>query len=199
MRYGIGGDPNPWVIGGLIVFVFVCYGLVGWRNLKKRNDRDRGGSGYTPTSTPVPEAPEPDPNAVTGEELWLIGFAAPRAVARGANPFEWNPGLLFADPEWPTELARAERAQRVAATPEERVAAAVDAAWWIRVAVASGQLRVEEARERTRLVANAARRDAGDWFAFGDLLGEREGLTPPRDLYRPGYPWADPAWPAARA
>ena len=35
-------------------------------------------------------------------------------------------------------------------------------------------------------------------FADPGWLGERDGLTPPRDLYQPGYPWADPVWPADR-
>jgi len=197
MRY-VNDELNPWVIGGLLAFAALCSLIVWWDKRRKLRDPDRGGSGYTPTATFVPSAPEPDPHPLDPDERWLLGFAAPQAVIRGANPFEWNPGSDFADPEWPAELARAEGAQRLATTPQARAAAAVEAAWWIRVAVASGQLRAEEARERTRLVGDAARRDADDWFAFGDLLGEREGLTPPRDLYRPGYPWESAGWPAGR-
>jgi hypothetical protein len=186
------------VIGGLIAFAALCYAIVWWDKRRRLRDPDRGGSGYTPTATIVPEEADRDASATSDDERWLTGFAAPHAVVRGATPFEWNPGSDFADPGWPAELARAERAQRLATTPQSRIAAAVDAAWWIRVAVASGQLGVDGARERTRLIGDAARKDAEDWFAFGDLLGEREGLTPPRDLYRPGYPWENVTWPGAR-
>ena len=202
MRYGH-TDVNVWFVVALVAAAVLLYLVTRLTQRARKNgaasgrrDPDRGGSGYTPVAnvpTPVvmPDMPRLDP-----VELWLLGFSAPRSVSAGADPFTWDPGSDFASPEWRTGLERAERGWRFAASAGERAAAVVSAAWWIRVGVAGGDLTVDEARERTRAIADAVRADASDWFTFGDLLGEREGLAPPSTLYRPGFPWSSPTWPA---
>ena len=204
MRYAH-TDVSVWFVVGLVavtVLLALITRLISQRRDRKNaskprlQDPDRGGSGYTPVArVPTPEATPSQPD-IDRHELWLLGFSAPRAVHAGADPFEWDLGPAFADASWRTSADRAERTLRFATSAAERAAAAVDAAWWIRVGLAGGQISIDEARERTRAIADAVRADAGDWIRFGELLGEREGLTPPWQLYRPGASWATPGWPA---
>ena len=182
----------------------LCLTILWWDRRRKRNDPDRGGPGYTATAVRATPLPDPGPNPVSADERWLLGFAAPRIVPEeGLDPERWDLGSHIHERpvstseaiEWRAMLTRLEQEFARAATPADRALAAVELAWWIRRGVASRQIAEAAARDATRVLAESMRSDADDWLGFGDLLGERPGMTRPRDLYKPGAPWADAHWP----
>ena len=196
MRYAHSSGVSAWFVFGLLAITVVFYLLTRFiAQRQKRRDPDRGGSGYTPVdNAPTPSIPRGLPD-IDPAALWLLGFSAPKAMAVGAEVFSWDPGTRFADRSFAKSLSRAERTQKTARTAQERIAAAVDAAWWVRCGVAAGGLTIAQAAERTTIIAQQTRKDADNWLGFGDLLGEHRGLAAPRVLYRPGNLWASPKWP----
>ncbi|WP_105566764.1 hypothetical protein [Microbacterium halophytorum] len=198
-----GGDfplvPFLVALGVLVL----CLLILWWDRRRKRRDPDRGGRGYAPVNPYIPPEPPAEPSALGAEERWLLGFAAPRAAyEEGIDPTRWDLGPHAHEAPGPRGAAAWQSARSAresdfatAPTPQARALAAVELAWCIREGVASGRITEAMARNDTRMIAEQMRSDAGDWLAFGDLLGERQGMARPGELYRPGAPWADPEWP----
>lgn len=195
----------------------VCLIILWWYRRRRRNDPDRGGPGYVATATYVPSAPDPDPNPLSDDERWLLGFAAPRVVFEGLDAKRWDLGFVGAASASAGEDARERLADELAGTASwahdrvrvtadlegatsarERAFIAVGLAWWIRVGVATGDLTESSARDETRALGESLRNDVDDWLAFGDLLGERPGMMSPHALYLPGAAWANPQWPRTK-
>ncbi|GGD27643.1 hypothetical protein GCM10010915_04620 [Microbacterium faecale] len=205
-------DVTTFVI--VLGILAVCLLVLWWYRRKKRNDPDRGGPGYVATATFVPTAPAPDPNPLSDDERWLLGFAAPRVVFEGLDAKRWDLGggaaastsageeawerladELTRTTSWDLSRVRLAANLEGATSAQDRAFAAVELAWWIRAGVATGHLTESSARDETHGLAESLRHDADDWLAFGDLLGDHENMARAHTLYRPGAPWSDPQWP----
>ncbi len=208
------------VISGLAIAAGLVIWLVIWR--WRRVDPDRGGEGYTPIpGVVVPPYRGEDRIGVDAEDAWLLGFAAPHAVRPGLDDRAWDlgrsadtggfgiiAGLVAAAGVTASRWAERERAASEAITrtytPAERAWAVSEYAWLQRLAVAGGVQSADAARQATKAATAHLDSTVTDWLRFGDLIDEALArrpsaeVTPPRMLYRPGAPWAQPGWPMRR-
>lgn len=107
---------------------------------------------------------------------------------------------------WADGLTAARQDAMAAVTLEARVFAVAWLAWWCRLGVAAGHVPAASARTTTAAAASALRGRCHDWLGYGDAFvaeaavrgSQRQRMALRADtrlLYRPGWPWADVAWP----
>lgn len=200
-RTGEVGFTDLLILGGIVL---VCV-LFIWLARRKRNNTPR------PDPWPVVVPPLPSrPAAFDTHDAWLLGFAAPWAVAAGLNHEAWDLGTSADElrqrlpahrpDRWHGDVRDAERALARAAAPAERAWLVSRIAWLQRLGVAGGDTDVASARRATESAARTL--EVSDWLRFGDLFDEAlrahpdAPVAPPAGLYRPGAPWAA-AWPRA--
>lgn len=207
-----------WVVGVLFFSAVIIVAIV--RRIGRR-DPDRGGNGYTPVSPAVVAPPYvPPAETLDADDEWLLGFSAPQALAApGVDARAWDLGVaaaqaaqtggpvftsLVTPQRWPALEREARSAvTRTYSTPE-RAWAITEFAWLQRLAVAAGVQSADAAREATREIASRLDPDVRDWLSFGDLIEQALAarstalIVFPRELYKPGAPWAKVSWPNRR-
>ena len=210
-----------WVVGVLFFSAVIIVAIVRWI---RRRDPDRGGNGYTPVSPAVVAPPYvPPAETLDADDAWLLGFSAPQAMAwPGVDVRAWDLGLsapqlgepgaltpaaltpLVTAQRWPTLAREARDAVARAYSLPERAWAITEFAWLQRLAVAAGVQSADAAREATREIASRLDPDVRDWLSFGDLIEQALAarstalIVFPRELYKPGAPWAKVSWPNRR-